>query len=526
LIFHYQVVQEIEFSLNRLVEDLDKARPGFKKTLYLLYKRASEILQQVSTMKSLNEQYKQLLFDTLNQLDLQWIQTWLLGLEEFRIPDTISQEFDERMVLNGEGTREQTYIREEYIQICALGMVMRVLMPMLQEYLHHVAANVYNRVRDLHLLRMIQSHKFFRHSEMGQGSASPVMDKLYAYIHKTLETQLSSSGQYTQRIIAPLISEGIDMDTMPQWILASFLIRKLPATSIICDKDGINPVVQLHREMKSAISTSTSNNKLTQDRHTAEDSGDEEDKASMIERYNRVISTLTPGNIEELNWYYENVEAIVEKYYSFLDQSLLNDCMQSVQKLNQVSIQVVQIHIASWVLKHSIDPRAMRYLRKPVLIRLIGLAQALIWDLGHKQMALAVSAKGIEQEDVIALGVEDSLPKVQLSKHIPTLKELFPYRRKIVSAKPSKFNLSPNEDDTDMDNYTYPILKTVNEMAKRFNQVTWVFTAKEPYLIEAFGHPRYYMPRSANIKPQLAEVIISAQTTLADKISQTKTTVV
>lgn len=462
--------------------------PTYDVGLYKLYSSAMDVLGAYSTTEVINKQLQEVMFKIIDHLDYNTIRNWIPTFSGFTVPTAVNVEFDDIIIRDGLGTREQTYVRDDYIGLSSLAVIFKALLPIWSHYIFIRSIDIAYILRDYYVFNLIHEHPVF---------SSDAFNKLQIYVDTTKEKQLGGGVLSSARSDATpmnLAMKGINSEDLSDWLIAGIVIRKLPVSDIVEINSNSNLITNIYGFVKQKLTFTPDVKSRITDKNSDNNAIDDEDKTSTLEQYNTITSNLAPGHIVEINWYYGNVYKICKKFYSDVPIKLVDRFSSNCNVLLDREISYPQRVLVGWVLKKALDPRAIPYMSKKTLVGMIALAAAVLWKNDHKYLSLLLSGfKRIksDNDDVIAL-VEF---KSRISKDL---------KEELIIYYPFH-NLMRTTNDQ---NTVNPILGAINILSNEIFNNIWVTTGTKDMVIETQGEYSNILHIRHDIKILLVKLII------------------
>jgi hypothetical protein len=317
------------------------------------------------------------------------------------------------------GTRERTYVKEDYRQLIILALCIRPLGIVWGEYIRYVENEVgtvwkeYNAYQMLMNTWVKESRPFLRLKEFVDGN---------------LEAAIIEKGE---GIIAPAIVAGIGSSQYPDWLLSVAMLRRLVFSDLAMRKPDTNLIKAVYSYLGTKINNGPSsfkgrlNNKVLEN-----DSGGEEGKLSILESYKSKID-LPVGRvavIEHLLTAQEQCLAVGQSVQPDLDPTLLQHFLEAANQLMPYIISDGQVLVAQYTLSTSIHARFFPRLEKMYLLNALAITSAVLWQRGFQQLALLVLAYPAPAETGYITPDE---PMKVSNELMERLESFYPYTRRL-----------------------------------------------------------------------------------------------
>jgi len=463
------------YILNRY---LDYKGKEFKDELFKREEEAKEGMLSVFTTRSLDPLPVEYVHHILDMFDLQDVYNFIKQTGIVRAPEMLKDEFNDEIIVNDEGSREQTYLKEDYYQLVSLITVLKSTLGVVGEFAAVKESQIPQLYKEFILLNFYVGHPIFK---------SPPFQKLLDYITKLTDISFLNEEESSIRIIEKIVSK----DDMPYYVLGSALFQRLLVSNERADINEKNLVTKLYNFVKNKIKlkdiTSSSNVRI---KKQAFGGSSEEDNESTMETY-RVPTDITEGFAVEFKFVYENLDYLIRDM-GIKNPDNVYKIRQAIEPLASELIPVETIKLIAIILKRIIDPRSVDYI--PIDLLLNGLAVAIEWCLerGHKELALIMGSYKVK-DDLHQLSI--SL-RNKVSKDLEErLNELYPYHRGIKSKNEIKYV-----------SYIREFIDTVAIELNKYNLIT-TLPVEEMFEDVTSKHVRI----NEDIKNQLARLLIDVE---------------
>lgn len=382
------------------------------------------------------------------------------------IPDVFEKEYKEST--DRPGSREQTYIIDDYVKLVSLIMCLRPLIPIWGEYISRT------RQDSGTLFKEYYAYKLLYGSQLAECDG---IQKLIVYIQRALVNE----KQTTAAII-----RGISTEDYPIWILSLVLVRKL-CVADIRGMDSRNTIITLlYRFIAMKIKgTENSFNSTIKEKQFNESASDDSN-LSRLESY-KLRHELTPGDIVILEYSLRDPMDVAKRLAPTISEQLVYDSLHGCQKLYEINITDMHLTLLQWVFKPVMSPRGIMYLSKSTIIQCLGVCQAVLIHRGHYVLA-GLSAATYSQSDgsMTITGVDSRarIPKEMLEK----INQIYPFDRRAGSRNKVR---TQNQVMVAMDQFADSIAKH-----------SWLLTAPEAYwpmMNAGYNSRRFAIPHEMKV---------------------------
>lgn len=418
---------------------------------------------------------------------LDGIRNWMVRHPSFEIPDTIDDEFEEGAIT----PRGMTYLKEDYIELAAYGIALRLMVPIWGIYQTVLKAN--NRpFLELEMVSLLRS------TNLLNCNAS---EKLLTYCTTFFESKMSQNDQIA------LVLKGLATTEFPRLIRAQTMIRRLSIFPILDKPPSHTPshtlIANIFYFVKSRIApdvrkvTDKVRWKIMEDGH-----GGDEDKDSYIEK-NKIKKATSDGDNQLINYYTENVNAIARRRDPEVPFELIDESLDGIVRMQETPIQPFQVSLVEWVVTPVLTARTIRNLNQASQLRMIAVAQALLRHWGFFDIAVFLTVLD-DDDDAGSLSALTRPPVVKArftKEHQDRLKKAFPYERKTNTRRDRRGTTTPTTTNSGA--------IEIDMVSKAIFMGQWVYVGPQK-LIEKTNHQkgRRVLTVPTDLKRQLTELVL------------------
>jgi len=453
----------------------------FKNTLYSKYIAAARVITGIVFKEATLQDLIDILHSVIDMFDTADVEYFLTDVLKIAIPDNLQEVFNDRIESDGLGTRVQTYLKSDYIQLATLTVIMKAVLPIAGDYAKSKESEISNGHKEYILYSLISGHPI---------NDYPAAIKLKAWIDILIALCLPDKDTLSIIIIEKQIPES----EINSFIYSMVMVQKVAIASIVNDDRNRNVITRIYNYIINKLKVKGSpSSKIRDKKPLADTDSNTGDKESMIESY-RIVTDLTPGAEVELNWVCSDLSLLSVGIKLPYDKVVLSDAVKFNQSFREWEISNEQIVLLGYIFKRIIDPRSIYYLNIDGIINLLSLGFAILRNLGYPELAVLLTSKSIiESGEVTAINTAATSIRFD-----PAVKEklnaLYPYEKQINATK--TVNLAETA-----------ISQLVNSMFKR----VWRHTCDSKYITELGGDPNSYQVLPNDIKTMIALAIIDLE---------------
>ena len=411
----------------------------------------------------------------VNFHDFQRAYDWVVFRSDIAVPSNFEKEYTHSV--DRQGSRDQTYIRSDYTKLITLTLILRTMLPVWGEYIFRTRQESGT---------MYKEYCAFKLLARADNLHSEPFEKLRVYIDRTVGDDKENPST---------IISGISSADFTDWMLALVVIRRLSVGDIRGIDPRANMVTYIHKYVTAKMKGSDiAADSMVKEKLYDDGGTDMESKLSSLERY-KIKHDISLGEIVELTYILHDPKKVAYSLSMNMTDELLYRSIESARVLMNHDLMDPQVTLLRWIFKPVISPRGIMYLDKELLVQSFGILQAVLWARGHKYLALLSTSHVVKNDDVMCVVNTDSRQRIPKEMQAE-LDHLYRYF-KIIGGK--KTGHKPVNLAT----------RAIESTADNFSMFTWVMTADDGLISEAFGNcntRRIMVP--SDIKIRLARLVI------------------
>jgi hypothetical protein len=443
--------------------------------IFNIYKEIRLVFDEVWDRSKLTSELYVLVANLLDAHNLKDAQHWILYHSGVYFPPDLKIEYNN--AVNNPGSREQTYLKEDYIKLVTLTLILRTMIPIWGEFICRTRQEAGTNFKEYYAFQLICK---------SQLAYSEAIEKLTTYIEFSIIPDKSKSAS---------IIGGISTEDFPIWVLGLVLVRRL----CLGDISGVNQKATLVTFIYKYITQKIKGNDnnfagMVKDKIFDDSGSDGDSNISKLEGY-KAKQEIPAGDIILLEYAMRDIYALADKLAPSMDKALLTRALETTAVMNSNIIHDPQIVILQWVMKPLISPRGILYLSKNTIINLLALCQSVLIHRGHHAIAgLCTSIINTNTNEIQISGVDS---RARIPKEL--LEQLFIYYpfTKRVGGKVK--TLKPLNQ----------AIIAIDSVAEQFSEKDWLLTIDEsllPLVTEGNTNRRYVIQH--NFKITLANLVI------------------
>lgn len=446
--------------------------------IFDLYCQIANIFNDTLDARPLHIRLNEKVVELVDYHDFAIMRDWIKYHSAIRIPDIIKSEYVEN--IDQKGSRDQTYIRSDYIDLLTIALILRTMIPIWGEHILNNRKETGNQFKEFYAFKLIRNTKLIQ---------TPAYDKLRLYIDLAV-----GDDKYDYMTII----SGVSSEDFPEWMLGLVSIRRL-CVGDITGTSSMDPRATLVSSIWKFVtqkvkSCDNKGDNTVKEKELDQSKGDLSDKLSELERY-KIKYRISLGEIQEIEYGATQYQQIAYRLCPTLPQESLSNALSTCRELLNHPIMECQLTLMRWVLKPVISPRGAMYLSKQIIVNLLGITQAVLWYRGHHYLALQSTSRAKVFDNEYYISGSDS--KGRLTKeNLAELDKLYPYQKlsssKKVPAKPTNF-----------------AVRSIEILTDNLGQYSWVMTADEEFIKEGLGqYTTRILPVEHGIRNIIAKLVI------------------
>jgi len=414
--------------------------------------------------------------------DLRALQSSLSRDPTVVIPESVKPEFIHDPESNN--TREKTYVHSEYMELAAVSLFMRCLVPIWGEYINATRAQSGVDYKEQQALQLLTGTGIME---------SDAIKKLLVYINDNTKEKHNNPEK---------ILKGVSSEDMNFLLLALVCVRRL----CVADLRGTDPSAHIVSKTFNFVYQRMFNPSKTDNPVKEKPFGDtnnstDQNKHSILESY-RKRTELSLSDVVSIQHGWRDVYLAADRLAPSLLQAnaaMLEETLATTAASAHERIGDPQLVIASWVFKTVHVPGSIYYLKNQDAWRALGAAEASLWDWGFHYLALLVSAHQIVGNEEIHVSPIDS--KSQIPQELrEEIYQHYPYVW-------SNLRRTGTQTSQEVHGVLYAIDKVVDDLVAN----AWRITAAPWKIEQALGSPRRKLPIPSTIKIELAKLILEVE---------------
>ncbi len=456
---------------------LKKLPSASKEQMFRYMQESSEIINGASDVMQKQILLTRLVSKILSFLVYDDLIKWCAYNQDVPIPPSFKERYIED--IDKFTTRDGTYTRPDYVQLVAMTIAIRSVLPIMVELMEVCTDYIGKKHREYHVFTILATSDYYY---------CPAMDKLRGYIKSSIDKVENNSES---------ILSGIGSEDYTEMMLATLVLRRVCVVDISESTDTHNFVTYIYKSIDQKKRDIIDRNTRGVREKVEVDKYDNKSKISNIEIY-KLKQETSIGEMVAVEKSYGNLNNIIKSIDGLdfeINVSVLGNSLKTSSPLLTVDIYKPQIYMLQWLFMNIIPPQSFDYLSRKSIVQLIALGETLLLQKGLPMSAILMSMTVMRTTDHVTTtaGSRARLP----SDIIEELEYLYPHEMvQIVGGKERK-----------RINYAVAsIEKTTDELSLKPWRSTMDIELFRSIVDSTSIDTRYLIPKS--IKIDLASIIL------------------
>lgn len=316
-------------------------------------------------------------------------------------------------------TREKTYLREDYVDLVVLTVMLRLMIPVWMMFIVLTKDKTSNDFKEHYAGQLLALSKNVLNS--------PGYEKLFTYLYENIKDQGVANARNNSLA-------GLSTEDYPQYVMNLILIRRITIGDIRGltrpgQSSTFHLVTYIHSYLQQAVFKSTKrfDLELIRDKFDSRIKGGQDDdkKISIFESV-RISESLSPGDIKEIEFYFNDPDRIIRVLCPDLPKRLRDDALAHAKRLINNDIHEPQVKILKNLIGPFLSPSVIDNLTAKYVMDLLCLVQAMLWYRGEKKIATIMTLTQLPiNENALSAGSRSNATAQQQELS----KQLYPHHK-------------------------------------------------------------------------------------------------
>jgi len=350
----------------------------FKSKYFNLLKVGKNTILLEATKRDVYPLPLKIVHDVLDMFDFEEIKTFLRNTNYIKIPSKLLDVYDASIEIDERGSREQTYLKDEYVELIALITMLKSTTGLIGEYAA-IKDTVLskNPYKEYMLLTFYTTHPIWK---------NPAFVKMVDSVKKLINRLFNDAENTAIRIIEKTISR----DSLPLYITSLVVIQKLLVNNELDDNDLKHTITKIYSFSTNNLKFKDSSSKYKIKHLSSADDGGAEQESAM-ESY-RVGTKLTPGILEEYRNVFRDPYRVAKQLGIKANRKQISLVLDNFNRLKEPLPIEEAIYVVSWLYKDITDPRSFDYLLIDELINAMAIGYLYLNENGYEDIAAIISS--------------------------------------------------------------------------------------------------------------------------------------
>lgn len=387
--------------------------------------------------------------------DMEQIAHYISFYSGYQIPKSIHEEY-----VKGDDqpfSREKTYIREDYVALINLVLLLKIMVPIWGEFIERTQRDSGTYFKDWLAYTLLDQ------SSIEENGA---VKKLKSYIDSSLQLD---------KIVNSAVVNGIGSEDLPKWLLAQLLVKRLSIGDIRGVETSANLVIMIFNDL-NAKNGGTNGATFGEAVNVKRFDGDETDHGpSRLESF-KIKTEQATGDIEIIAHTVRGWKSLFHRLNPNVPYEDIEELLEYSQSMEYKPVRHCQVAMAQWALAPIYPARGLYHLSKKTTVIALTLAQAHMWNRGHKRLAAFLTAEPVEGFSHTGSGSAARIPNEQMEE----IRRLFPYTRRSNKRRGDPVN---------------PAITAIDRIAAEISEIDWQANLPKKYmdqLTSSHGQLSYY----------------------------------
>ena len=462
---------------------VDYKGDAFKDALMTVLSKCNDDVMETLTVNDIYPLPYHIVHPILDLFDLQDVFNFLKFEFKLKPPSELLDVFDPKIESDSRGTRVQTYLKDDYLELAALATIFKVAMLPVFNYAYIKQEKLGSMNKEYILFHLFKKHPLYQ---------SDPMVKIRGLIQKLIEQTTTTGSVDAIRVL----EKQIPRDELPFYVLGIVMIQKVSIASLVEDDNMKNIVTKVYNYVNNKLKSAGDVSKCIRNKTTLKDvDGLPGDSESYIESH-RQLHAHSPSDIVEFEWAVNSIDMVISqlppRQKSLVDVELAKKTYKNCEVFKKGHILPVHISLLSIIFKSIIDPRSLDYIKVDTLLNLFSVGFSYLWGMGQKNLALILTAIPDTSIKDNIMVINSTVNKTRLSKELKEeLDYFFPYKK--VINEETHVNLAE---------------ETIGYISEVIYDHQWIPTADKELVSEVIGDGNFSKLVPSDFKVNLAEFII------------------
>ena len=327
----------------------------------------------------------------IEHIDVEDIKIFLFEIKKIRIPSNIIQEFSKEMKEDGRWSQEQTFTVQDYKNLTAEAIRMKILLGPLNYY-YYVNSSKFLPVAVEYNLVFLLLEDLYKKSD--------AIIKVKSMVGKLI------NGVDFRAVV---IDKKLPADKLDDYVTSIIILQRIATATVVTDNESKNIITTIYSYGYNKLTISGDISKIIRDKIPV--SKEEADTASVIEGY-KAVTKVTPGDIQKVLWVTNkfpnnqkgSLEFLIKNSPNYVKQNTNVDyIMQNLSIIDifkDDSISDFTKFITKLIFKRTVNSRSINHINIENIENQILVGHDFLIEIGFKSVADLYVAREIEYTEI------------------------------------------------------------------------------------------------------------------------------
>lgn len=334
--------------------------------------------------------------EIIDLLDLTDVLNYIKHVYKLKAPSNLLDEFTEDIKEEGRIYKDQTFIKDEYLELTALSLILKILLGPIAHFANINIILLNNGKLEYSVFRWIRRSKLY---------STPPMVKTLGMINKMAERHKTTGL---------LIDKKIPESELGHYILSIVAIQRLATATIIDDTANNNLVNVIFKHAGSKMENRGSISSKIHNKPVPSGGEDDEGSGGYLESC-KGNTDLTPGRIVTNNYIIENIDLAIDNSPDFLienvDRAEVNKILDKIQIFNKIDIPNITIDIIMAIFKRTIPPSFRPNASLEGTLVRIAISYSFLRKIGFPRLATIITSR-INNNASLGIGLQNNRSRI------------------------------------------------------------------------------------------------------------------